>query len=111
MTTPGQVQISGETISGIKLMVGGLTIETVPVGLTWEQLASLKRKDRLKVELELIVAKAPTTAAKYDRDSGDETGAPLGELVLAPIREGFRITAVQTAEQREQAWREAHGAA
>lgn len=110
MTTPGQVTISGETISGARLKVSELTVDTLPEGMTWDQFSSLGRKDRMRIEVEVILTRSPSVVSKYDAESGDETGDITGELVFKPLREGFKVLAIQTASAREAAWHREHTA-
>lgn len=111
MTTPGQTTIGGETISGVRFTISPITFDTIPEGLDWQDLDKMERRVRIRFEGEAILTKTPSAASKYDTDNGVETGEILGELVFKQIREGFRVTAIQTVAEREEAWRKEHGAA
>lgn len=110
MPLPGQVTIAGETISGVKFTVSPVTFDTLPPGLVWEDLDKMERKVRIRFEGEAILTKTPSAASKYDADNGIETGDIVGELLFKMIREGFKVTAIQTPQEREDAWRADHGA-
>jgi hypothetical protein len=78
--------------------------------MTWDQFSSLGRKDRMRIEVEVILTRSPSVVSKYDAESGDETGDITGELVFKPLREGFKVLAIQTAEDRAAAWQKEHTA-
>lgn len=111
MTTPGQLTIAGELISGVKIVVAPLSLDTVPEGIEWDDLQGLERKTRIRFEGEAILTKTPSAQARYDADNGIETGEVLGELHFKPIREGFKVTAILSPAEIEDAWRKEHGAA
>lgn len=108
MTTPGQTTIGGEMISGVKLKLAGLTLDTLPPGITWEQLTDLERTARIRFECEAVVTRTPGVASRYDSDLGDEIGEVTGVIELMPVRSGFRVTNVQTVADREATWVKAH---
>jgi len=109
--TPGQLSIGGEVVSGVRFQIGGLALEMLPEGLTWEQVSELRYKDRLEVTVVLQMDSPIGAKGKFDRTSGDEISALTGTVSLIPLREGFKVTGIQTAADREAAWRREHGAA
>lgn len=109
--TPGQVTIKGEIVSGLKLQIAALVLDTIPQGMTWEDIAEQGYLDRIRAEVEFVVDKTPAGAGKIDGETGDETGAPVGVISWRPIREGFKVTAILKRDEREAAWNQAHGVA
>lgn len=108
---PGQLTVGGEVISGVRLKIAPLELDTVPEGIEWDDLQGLERKTRIRFEGEAILTKTPSALARYDAENGIETGEVLGELHFKPIREGFKVTAVLSPAAIEEAWRKEHGAA
>src|SRR6266550_2524107 len=109
--TVGQISFGGETVSGVKFLMGGLSLENLPDGLTWDQVADLRYKDRLQVTVTLLLDSVPGAKGKFDRSGGDEIGPLTGIFSFIPLREGFKVTGIQTAAAREEAWQREHGAA
>lgn len=110
-TTPGQVTISGQTISGLALDISSITFDTVPNGLEWDDLNDLTMGTRIRFEGEAVMLKTPRAGAKGDGDNGVITGDTKGEMSFKFIRDGFRVTAVLSPAAIEEAWRQEHGAA
>lgn len=110
MTTPGQVQFSGETISGLEFTISGLTLDTVPEGLTWEELGDFAVNHRIRFEGEAVLENTPYGESKHDAGQGDETGGLKGKLKFKFYRNSFKVTAFQSAAERDASWRRDHGA-
>lgn len=102
----GQITIGGEVIAGVQIVVTPLTLNTLPEGLTEEDLPKLSRATHGHAEFDFVITRSPYVDAKYDAKNGLETGARKGVIYIKPIRDGFTITETVTPEEREQQFRD-----
>jgi hypothetical protein len=106
---PGQVTIGGETIAGARFIFKQLTVDTIPEGLSWDDVATLQKGDEVEVTTRFRLADTPHAPSKMDNLTGDFTGPSEGVFEFKPYLRGFRIVGQLSVDDREAAWRREHG--
>ena len=109
-TTPGQLDFEGREVAGAVFEIGSLKIETLPEGLTWEDVANLKTGDWVEFRIRAAYNR-PGAEERVDRENGVATGSLIRKYGFTPFREGFKVEVVIPQAEREAAWRKDHGAA
>jgi hypothetical protein len=103
-----QLTLDGREVAGASFTFGPLKFDSLPPGLSWDEVASLQTGDHIEVTLRFAYNK-PGGIVKVDGDNGVETGSLEKVFGFTPFRDGFRVQAVLTKAERDQAWAREHG--